>query len=200
MELFFLCPDDNTTMRPELVDGVPVAFCERESLDEQREEVCEWAENYLAWRSQCTARPAAVFDIDATLLYGQDSIHSVIRLYNTAKDLGITRFIVTARSDDGKSYTLNELDKHGIEHPRHLFMHPKDKPCTSSSQAGEAKERSRRRIQKKEFDILINVGDAFHDHFTPPMHRNLQKTIGNSRCAVFVDPEDGCAHLKLVHP
>ena len=187
-------------MRPDLVNGIPVALCEEQTLEGQREEACEWAENYLAWRGSCVTRPAAVFDIDATLLHGKDLIPSVVRLYNKAMELGIICFIVTARSNDGKTYTLNELDRHRIEHPRHLFMHPREKPCTSSVQAGEAKERSRRRIQKKGFYILINVGDAFHDHYTPPVNRDLQKAIGNSNCAVFVDPEDGCAHLKLVHP
>lgn len=187
-------------MRPELIAGVPVAFCEGSDIESQRQELCEWAEQWLSWRSQCSERPAAVFDIDATLLQDKNPIPSMIRLYNTAGELGVTRFIVTARSDDGKDYTVKELDHHGIEQPRHLFMHPRHKPCTSSTQAGEAKERSRRRIQKKNFEILINVGDAFHDHYTPPSHRDLHKAIGNKNCAVFVDPEDGCAHLKLVHP
>lgn len=189
-------------MRYEVVTGVAAtAVCDEASaLEAQREEVCEWATKWLAWRSKCCERSAAVFDIDATLLDGQHAIPSVIRLYDAVKTLGITRFMVTARSSDGKAYTLNELDAHGIEHPRHLFMHPKEKPCSSSLHAGTEKERSRKRIERRNFNILLNVGDAFHDHYTPPHHRQLQRVLGNRSCAVFVDPEDGCAHLKLAHP
>ena len=189
-------------MRPSVVSGIPVAFCESANLEDQRHEACGWAERWLNCRSKCSDRErwAAVFDIDATLLHGQNAIPSVIGLYNAVKELGITRFIVTARSEDGKAYTLNELSRHGIEHPRHLFMHPRSAPCRSSSEAGSAKERSRKRIEKKNFKIILNVGDAFHDHYTPPSHRDLHRGLGNDSCVVFLDPEDGCAHLKLVHP
>lgn len=187
-------------MRPVADQAVPLAFCEAADLEEQREEACEWAERWLAWRGACAERPAAVFDIDATLIHEQAPIPSVIRLYEAAKALGVTRFIVTARSEDGKAYTRNELQRHGIEEPRHLFMHPRTKPCASSAQAGEAKERARERIEKRNYNIILNIGDAFHDHYTPPAHRELHRAIGNRSCAVFVDPDDGCAHVKLVHP
>ena len=187
-------------MRPEIIDGIPVAFCEAsESLEAQREETCEWVDRWMGLKSQCCERPAAVFDIDATLLIGPDPIPSVINLYNSALRSGVTVFIITARSEDGREYTRQELEKHGIQQPRHLFMHPRNKPCSSSEQAGRAKERSRRRIRSKRFTIILNVGDAFHDHYTPPSHKGLHKVMGG-RCSVFVDPEDGCAHVKLVHP
>ena len=178
----------------------PIAFCEADDLEEQRGEASSWAEQWLTWRACCCDKPAAVFDLDATLIDGQEPIPSVIQLYKHAMALGVTVFIVTARSEDGRAHTLNELRLHDIEEPRHLFMHPRNKPCSSSSQAGQAKERSRTRIQKRGYNIILNVGDAFHDHYTPPSHNELHRAIGNKRCAVFVDTEDGCAHLKLVHP
>lgn len=180
-------------------DGEPVAFCEADDLETQRDEACRWAEEWLHWRAACTEKPAVVFDIDATLVHEQATIPSVLRLYETAKALGAARFIITARSDDGRTYTRNELRRHGIEEPRHLFMHPRHAPCSSSAEAGQAKEAARRRIEKRGYSVILNVGDAFHDHYASG-HRELHRVIGNRRCAVFVDQDDGCAHLKLGHP
>ena len=186
-------------MRRELVSGVAVGLSEAAHVEAQREDVCAWATRWLAWRAACAARPAAVFDIDATLLNGDALIPSVVALYNTAGELGMVRFIITARSTDGKAYTRDELAKHNIAPPRHLYMHPQDKPCSTSAEAGAAKEWARKKIAEKGYTLLLNIGDAFHDHYTPPSHAELHHAIPSDACAAFVDPNDGCAHVKLAH-
>ena len=56
-------------MRPLSGLEVPLALCEARDLDGQRAEACAWAKEWLSWRALCCERPAAVFDIDATLLH-----------------------------------------------------------------------------------------------------------------------------------
>ena len=161
-------------MRPIKGVGIPLALCDSaDGIDEQRSEVCEWAKCWIAWRGLCCERPAAIFDIDATLLHINDQISSVVSLYNATGRLGITRFIITARSDDGKEYTRKELQHHNIAQPRHLFMHPQHEPCASSVDAGRMKACARKRIADKGYTVILNVGDAFHDHYSPPTRRDI---------------------------
>tara|TARA_B100000683_G_C12507292_1_gene559532 strand:- start:5230 stop:5793 length:564 start_codon:yes stop_codon:yes gene_type:complete len=187
-------------MRPLTDVGLPAGVCRGSTLDDQRHEASAWAKEWLAWRAPCSSKPAAVFDIDATLLHDSARIEPVVDLYDFAKRSGVTVFIVTARSDEGKEYTHQELDKLGIERPRHLFMHPSSEPCANSQDAARMKLRSRDRITKKGYEIILNIGDAFSDHYVPPQHRALQKSYGALQCGCFVDPNDGVAHVKLGHP
>jgi hypothetical protein len=177
-----------------------LAVTDSSGIDEARAEACAWADSWLRWRVRTCARACAVFDIDATLIdSGGKPIEPVIALYKRALSLGITCFIVTARTDDGRSYALQELRGNGIPTPRHLFMHPRHDPCINSETAGRAKERARERIRQRSYEIVLNIGDAFHDHYTPPLHASVRRSIGHN-CGVFVDPHTSCAHVKLPHP
>ena len=187
-------------MRPLSGLEVPLALCEARDLDGQRAEACAWAKEWLSWRALCCERPAAVFDIDATLLHEGVRIEAVVALYDYARSNGIKCFAVTARSDEGKDFTNEEFRRLGIAPPRHMFMHPKDERLKTSSDAGWRKREWRKRIESKGYTIVLNVGDAFSDHYVPPDKREVQRAIGNLQCAVFVDGNDGVAHLKLGHP
>ena len=188
-------------MRPsETYVGHPLAFAQNSDLEAQREEACAWAQDWVRWKCECYEKPCVVFDIDSTLLEKTAIIPSVVALYNACGELGVTRFIVTARSDAGRAYTMDELGKHGIPPPRHLFMHPQRQPCTNSTEAGRAKRHARERIERKKYVIILNVGDAWHDHRMPGEEIELHRAVGNTQTAVWVDAHTGCAHIKLVHP
>lgn len=187
-------------MRPVAGLGMPLAMCDARDLEGQREEACTWAKEWLSWRAPCCERPAAVFDIDATLLHDGARIESVIALYDYARAIGVKCFFVTARSSDGKAFTYEEFQRLRIEPPRHLFMHPKSEPLRNSTDAGRRKHEWRRRIERKGYTIVLNVGDAFSDHYAPPDKQEVRRAVGNLQCAVFVDGDDGVAHLKLGHP
>lgn len=188
-------------MKPVKKLGLPVATCRGANLEQQRAHVCAWGRDFLGWRAASSSKPTAVFDIDATLLHNKRRIEPVIELYDYARKHGVTCFMITARSTEGKEYTRHELSKLGIVQPRHLFLHPHDEPLETAEDAGRVKKRHRDRIASKGYDIVMNVGDAFSDHYVPGAeNRELHRALGSSHCGVWVDPHDGVAHIKLGHP
>lgn len=178
---------------------MPIAICAGLTLDEQRRNAAQWAKEWMVLKCKCTSKPCCVFDIDATLCHEGQRIEPIIDLYDWAQQNSITCFMITARSSLGKDYTHTELEKLNITKPRHLFMHPHNFPCSNSADAGRAKLQAREHIKRKGYNVIINCGDAFSDHYVPPEKRDIQKAVGSMQCAVWVDPGDGVAHLKLGH-
>lgn len=160
------------------------------------EGAAEWCASWLALRAALRRpdeRLAAVFDLDATLIgRGDERIEPVCALLDRCVALRITPFFVTARSEDGREYTEDQLRRIGLGgmHKR-LFMHPAGAP---PSAAGRVKRQARERIEAHDYAVCINAGDALHDHFhpTPPLAREALRPGASS---VFVT-EDGVAHLK----
>ena len=181
---------------------MPLARAPRERVDAQRERVCEWGKRWLRMRAGTCPHPAVVFDVDWTLVDGNGGrIEPVVRLYDVAGELGYARFIITARSSEGKRSTAEQLARLGIDAPRHAFFHGVNVPLATADDAAQEKERSRNKILKKRYTIVLNVGDAFGDHASGERRREIQTAVGdNSICAVYVNVDDGVAHLKLAHP
>lgn len=160
------------------------------------EDAAQWCADWLALRAAVRApeeRLAAVFDLDATLIgRGDERIEPVCSLLDRCVALRITPFFVTARSEEGREYTEDQLRRLGLGgmHKR-LFMHPADAP---PSAAGKVKRHARERIQAHSYVVCFNAGDALHDHFqpAPPLAR---ETLRPGASSVFVT-EDGVAHLK----
>jgi hypothetical protein len=162
-----------------------------------------WLRRWVELKARFTPTPAAVFDIDATLLVrGRGVIGPVKALFDACEELGVTCFVVTARQEAGRAFTLKELREHGIGGFAHLFMSPNDLPVSSSGRylrkhIGESKKRARARIAKKGYTIILSAGDAPTDHYAVCDHpRDLEEEDDAAR--VWLDPDDGCAHLKLL--
>ena len=166
----------------------------------------QWLERWLRLKARHTCNPAAVFDIDQTLFSrGSGPIGPVRDLFYACERLGIERFLVTARREIGRQYTLAELKTFGIVRfggSSHLFMTPESVPLASSGREsrrniGLSKKRARDKIERRGFTIVCNAGDAWTDHFAlselPDEFRANEETL-----ALFVDPQSGCAHLKLL--
>lgn len=188
-------------MRPLRDLGIVVAECEGNQA-QQRLEAMRWARRWVAWRRSAVKKPCVVFDIDATLVHKQQKIAEVCALYEELARDGVAVFVITARSgcDEGRRYTREEMDRLQITRPRHLFLHPPSTPCQTATQAALAKRAARERIASKGYTILVSVGDAFSDHFVPSEQRELQHALGTRMTAVFVDPADSMAHVKLGLP
>jgi predicted secreted acid phosphatase len=188
-------------MQKVFFDGCLIATSTHSELQYQRDEVARWMKRYVHLQSKTSERVAAVFDIDATLVHANSLIEPIVDLYNDCMAMNVTCFMVTARPSEAKEFTCRQLDELGIARPRHIFFHPTDLPCKNSEQAGRQKLTSRNRIVNKGYRIIVNVGDAFHDHYVPSERSELHEKLHNKTCFAFIDTRDGgVAHVKLAHP
>lgn len=160
------------------------------------ESACRWCASWLRFVRACSpsSKLAAVFDIDATLVLQGGRIESVCDLFDLCGALGITVFLITARSDRGEDFTTEQMGTLGLAAYKKLFMHPAGKRC-NAPEAGERKLQWRQKIEAHGYSICFNAGDAFHDHFSP-LPRALIAAWGHERIYVFITP-DGTGHLKL---
>lgn len=123
------------------------------------------------------ARDAVVFDIDDTLVQGEyDKRKQVISdLFDFVKGRGFKVFAVTARPFSQSNYdlTLQMLERRGFE-VEELLMIPSTslrRGVTTDEELYkyifDEKQKKRRHIQRK-YNIVLNVGDRFHDLIPSP--------------------------------
>jgi ribonucleotide monophosphatase NagD (HAD superfamily) len=184
-------------MRRERGLGCPIAVCESdENVEAHRAAAARWGLRWARIARRAHARPAAVFDVDATLLDGDRAIPSICALHADVQREGIATFVVTARSDEGRAVTDAQLSKIGVAHYAHMFMHPARSRCTSWREAAAQKQRSRERISERGYTIVLNVGDSWGDHLTSDP-TGITRRATRDRVVVYVDPRDAVAHVKL---
>ena len=144
-----------------------------------------YLDNYVA---QCKAtadcKPAIVFDIDDTLLswysfYAKRGfsptgpqwsagvkncqtpvITPVVALYNHAKALGVTPFLITGRNDTDRSDTAKCLKKRGITGYGALIMRSADQEDLT---AAVYKLREREKLAGQGWDLALAIGDQVSD-------------------------------------
>jgi predicted secreted acid phosphatase len=105
--------------------------------------------------------PAMVFDIDDTLINSSNlPIVPVIQLFEYAKHLGITPFIVTNRmgNDGNDIYTSQQLYAHGIRGYKGIYF--RDKECLDM---WTPKICARRHIYEKGYNTVMSIGDKVWD-------------------------------------
>lgn len=173
---------------PLLQCGMPAAGCATLG------EAAAWCDRWLELQAGLGGRPAAVFDIDATLVARDERIEEVCALLERCLALRITPFLVTARSEEGRGFTEEQMQRLGVRGYKRLFMHPAHVDCDVAG-AGRIKEQARTRIEEHGYTVCFNAGDAFHDHFHPPPP-GLKHVLRPHAYSVFVTA-DGVAHLKL---
>ena len=163
-------------------------------------EFCErWLRLHASLARIGNTRSAAIFDIDETLIRrgGRGRVDDVCRLYELCLAIGITPFLITARTEDARAVTEQQLRTLRLDGYKRLFMHPElSKARLSRAAAAHEKARARARIEAHGYSICFNAGDAWSDHFDPIPH-DVVVALGDERALLFVD-EDGVAHLKLV--
>ncbi len=175
--------------------GVPHATFH--NLEDATAWVERWAALQRAGAGAGDEKLAAVFDVDATLLRGREgeAIEPVCALFHACRDARLTPFVVTARSARGRTETVAQLARVGIDGYKRLYMHPEGKRCATTHDAGAQKLRSRMRIESHGYRVCVNAGDAWHDHWASPP-RALADELSRDATHVFVTG-DGVAHLKL---
>jgi predicted secreted acid phosphatase len=146
------------------------------------------AKAYLAQRTRgakAPKKPALVLDIDETALdnypcfderggipydsginaacvtaYDAPAIKPVRSLFKRARALKVAVFFISARPEQIRAGTLDNLRSSGYTGKYELHMRPAD---YENESATPAKRASRKAIQKRGFKILANVGDQKSD-------------------------------------
>lgn len=136
-----------------------------QALD-RAEEVIE----YLNREHMMPRKPAAVFDLDETILkyIGPDEDSDFPRKFPGMGDFiewlrshGIKMCFITARREHGYRDTLRTLKKLDIwDEDDELLMKPNDAPSHSSS---VVKNKQRKQLAYRGYSILVNVGDQLSD-------------------------------------
>ena len=175
--------------------GMPAAECA------DLESAVQWCERWLCLRARVAEgkgreapRLAAVFDSDATLVSDDARIEETCRLLSLCAELGIAHVLITARPEEGRSFTEEQLGRLRIRGHKRLYMHPSRVRCDSSG-AGREKRSSRSRVAAHGYEVVLNAGDALHDHFHP-IPSEAKRYLSPSVPYVFLT-DDGVAHLKL---
>ena len=127
-------------------------------------------------------RPAAVFDVDATLLFNhptRDAIQEnrpIVQLLRDVHRMGLDIFIVTARqkSDTSNHFLRRQLQKYGIVEPKKIYM--VNRAHADDPSPAAFKRACRDRIDKNGNTVILCVGDKWTDHFLDHQHRALRST------------------------
>ena len=150
------------------------------------------------YKNRCD-RPAAVFDVDETLLLNHPSDDGryranppVVALYDHV-DAGFDTYIVTARrkSDWSMNYLKKQLAGIGVRDPKRIYM--VTKAYDRDPSASRFKRDARERIQTKHgAQIILNVGDQASDMFLTGEYDR-----GNEAFAQTLMPDHA---YGIVHP
>lgn len=109
---------------------------------------------------QVLGQLACVFDIDDTLIFSMDNSPNmpVVGLLYLCIELGIHVYVVTARGESSREYTLDQLEiLLGVRLPSaHLYM-------AARTQPPEVEKRMAREHISKRYPILFSIGDQPHD-------------------------------------
>lgn len=175
----------------------PLSSCSATDAENQRKDACNWAKGWIHLKSYSTEKPAAVFDIDATLLHRTEILPSVVDLFNFCQKQDITCFIVTARPEIGRNETEELLKKLGIQGYRNAyFMKFDENTHITSSYVASSKLHWREKILNRGYTIILNTGDAWTDHDMPINTRKMKEQFSNDVTIIFITT-DGVLHLKL---
>lgn len=111
--------------------------------------------------TEMPANPVIVFDLDDTLIMTDDTpITPMIRVFNYAKECGISPVIITARSATPKviQYTHEDLSIHDIYGHKWLFFIPPE-----MNNPFLFKLSSRKRLHDMGYNVIMSIGDTHWD-------------------------------------
>jgi HAD superfamily, subfamily IIIB (Acid phosphatase) len=156
-----------------------VAYRDSGDWDRDITRVVRRARRFLA--SRLDGRPAIVLDVDDTSLStyrclkevdfdrsrascgesgGLPAIRQTLRLHRYARGHGVAVFFITGRRERLRGVTARNLREAGFTGRRRLFMRPnRERPGTHDG----FKARTRARIERRGFRIVVNLGDQRSD-------------------------------------
>ena len=124
-------------------------------------------------------RPAAVFDIDETLILNHDNgtfsrNEPVFKVYNYLNARAVPIFAVTARrqSNASSKYAKTQLKQF---YPSISGLYMVNKEHDDDGTAAIFKTECRERIKRKGFTIVLNCGDNWSDLANPELVKTFRK-------------------------
>lgn len=115
---------------------------------------------YLKERARAVGKPAIVLDIDATSL-GAPAIRSTLKLFKTARELGVAVFFMTSRKEGERAVLEKNLKKAGYQGWTQVLMEPGNEAQPPSAADFKAPERAG--IVMQGYTIVVNVGNQPSD-------------------------------------
>lgn len=183
--------------QPSISFEIPVARCVSDTDEQQRNDACTWAKEWIYLKSCCTEKPAAIFDIDATLIHKTTPLQSVVNLFHFCREKGVTCFLVTARPEIGRNETEKLLHELGIRDYKNAFFLSYDNAARiSPSYVAGSKLAWREKISRRGYTIILNAGDAWTDHGETQEFKSMKKTFLHHTTVLFIT-QDGVLHIKL---
>lgn len=148
-------------------------------------------------------RPAAVFDVDATLLFNNprdDTVTAnkpVVEFMHTLRGKGVDVFIVTARqkTNGAAVYLADQLERCGVHGYKKLYMN--NKQFALEPDPSRFKIACRERIRDSGHTIVVNVGDKWTDHFMNGDNETTRSLMHPLRYYTVVGDSLGMVSLKL---
>ena len=142
-------------------------------------EAAKWSMFFMEQLLPYQVRPAAIFDIDGTLLINpvdedasdeEDRKTRKVKPWESAigrcAELGVAVFVITARprSSSQEKWTLGQLKLCGLEPPllRGLYMMP-EKGCCGDGSVRAYKESARQDVRRRGYSAVLCVGDQYWD-------------------------------------
>ena len=167
-----------------------VAYVKGGSRIQKQRFVMKWLNDWLRFQKNLGKDGAIVFDIDDTLVDGEDDDikhSSVVKVYRSCQKLGFKCCIITARPevDGNRSETIRMLHSHGINDWESLYMMPPNTKHTTEH-ISTYKFLARQDLRNR-YHIIANVGDMWHDLVRMPFS-GAHKKLGNPTvqdCAVL---------------
>ena len=165
--------------------------------------VMAWFDAWMRFQAKCGTRGAVVFDIDDTLVDGnEERIHPVARAYRLCQEYGFRCCIVTARPEsvENRRETMQMLNGHGVSNWESFYMMPSSIKVKDVAHISHYKRSCRDDIETRH-RIVANVGDMWHDIVRFPLTgaTRIIDTCKDQDCAVLFPPmSHGEVAIKLV--
>ena len=148
-------------------------------------------------------RPAAVFDVDATLLFNNphnDSVTAnkpIVEFMHTLREKGVDVFIITARqkTNGAAVYLADQLERCGVHGYKKLYMN--NKQFATEPDPSRFKIACRERIRDSGHTIVVNVGDKWTDHFEHGDNETTQGLVHPIRYYAISGDSLGMIYMKL---
>ncbi len=150
-----------------------------------------WLSIWLRFQRRIRENGIAVFDIDDTLVdENERCIAPVCRVYKLCLTLGFHCALVTARPDTthNRRETTKMLRQNRIDEWESLYMMPTNINPTAES-VSKYKRSARDDISSRH-DIIINVGDMWHDLIPIPVRGEFGplKQLNHRDCGIVFPP------------
>jgi hypothetical protein len=180
-------------VKPDRLVPFPAAFVHADNLTALRKYVADEAKKWLREQLKQGRQGAVVFDIDDTLINGNEAVANgfehMVDLYKWASQHFPVE-LVTARPADDKANVMRLLHKRGLcvgfDH-LHMMV-PAEYNSGESTYVKDFKWRKHQDFVRRYGRVLARLGDRLWDVAERQSPNTYLKHVGDEVCYVFTDP------------